>query len=58
MIALTGKRRYRATAEGLVVLQVEFDIRLGAHRLSLPGATPEWRDATVEDLTIHQRPEA
>ena len=45
---LTGRRRYRADADGRIVLQVEV-------RLSFPAPTTPigWRDACLEDLSVH-----
>ena len=53
---LTGKRRYRVSDDGLVILQVQecesFRTRFGW--LPHPEATPEWRDARIEDLSEHE----
>lgn len=58
MITYTGKQRYRVTPEGLIVLQIEeqdrFPTRAGVR--AQPNSKPAWRDATVEDLTVHLRP--
>lgn len=56
MVRLTGKRRYRADADGKVILQVQTGeyFNAGHGPLRAPGTTPVWRDATVEDLTEHE----
>jgi hypothetical protein len=55
MILPTGKRRYRVEQDGCLVLQVEerphFATKHGP--LPVPDAEPSWRDARLEDLTVH-----
>lgn len=50
--SLTGRRRYRVDADGRVILQVE------EHYPSTgfpgPPAYSTWRDARIEDLSVHR----
>jgi hypothetical protein len=58
MITYTGRQRYRVTSEGLIVLQIEEQDRFptSAGTRAQPNRKPIWRDATIEDLTVHGRP--
>lgn len=55
MIRLTGKRRYRVSDDGKVILQVQegryFSNSYGF--LPVPNSDKSWRDACLEDLSEH-----
>lgn len=55
MIRLTGKRRYRVSDDGKVVLQVQQDSYFNtSFGLTRTNTDPTWRDATLEDLSEHE----
>jgi len=60
MVRLTGRRRYRASDDGSIVLQVEEEecFRTNYGSVRCPDTLPYWRDARVEDLTAHDAMEA